>query len=164
MSARARLPSPSSSRSTSRPSLRGLGRNGPTGRRARGSRGCTYADQVCFRAITCQLPLPTFGFPGACSHFRVRLARLERRAEGALRAGSELAPSTPRRNWTSAVVRAEKAMRRVLSAERGEVVSKPRCVADYALGIHIHFLAQLRRLQNHHGPSPLTGGSVQCVA
>ena len=123
-----------------------------------GSEGCTYADQVCFRAITCQLPLPTFGFPGACSHFRVRLARLERRAEDALRAGSELAPSTPRRNWTSAVVQAEKAMKRVLSAERGEVVSKPRCVADYELGSHIHFLAHLRRLQKHPGTCPLTGG------
>ena len=49
-------------------------------------------------------------------------------------------------------------MRRVLSAERGEVVSKPRCVADYELGSHIHFLAQLRRLQKHPGTCPLTGG------
>jgi len=123
-----------------------------------GAEGCIYADQVCFRAITCQLPLPTFNFPDACSHFRVRLARLERRAEDALRTGSELAPGTPRRVWTSAVVRAKNAIRRVLSAEQEEVGVKARCVADYELGSHIHFLAQLHRLQKHPGTCPLTGG------
>jgi len=123
-----------------------------------GAEGCVYVDRTCFDRILCSFPLPTFGVDQACPRFRARLKRLQDRAEAALRQGVALPPGTSRRKWVAAVIRAERAMKRVTAAEQAERVARPACIDDDEVNGHRGVLVEIRQLQQHPGTCPRTGG------